>query len=525
MFKSIQARILWSFAALSIATALPISWLFYDALRSVLSIQFDVETTKALSDAVQLSAELLDGHKRRCVERSRLLVESSAFRNTIRRLQRDDSRIRAMDSLRAILEPRRWSMHAIALVDADGKPVIINTVDIPSSDVSTSLTDSAFQQAAAKSQGLYADYDVATGFLRVAATVLIQPSDYRIYTMWRLPADLRSRLDQIVKAHRLHETLQSQKQEIMKTFLLSFVIAYSLILSLTLVIALVVSGRLSRPVDRLLLATERFARGDLDYRIPPEPRHDEIGRLIGSFNTMIEQIKRHQEERLHLEKVTAWREIAQRMAHEIKNPLTPIQLGIQQVKDAYKGTDEGFREQLNISHEIICEEIESLRRLTGEFSEFARLPQISPKIGDINELIQDIVKLYPLENITLTLAEDLRQLEFDRDGIKRVLMNLIENGLRAISGRPDGAIHIATYEDKEYTTVVIRDNGCGIPKHDLSRIFEPHFSTKSAGMGLGLAITKAIIEEHHGTIDVDSVENQGTVFHMKLVSGHPLNLF
>lgn len=277
---------------------------------------------------------------------------------------------------------------------------------------------------------------------------------------------------------------------------------------------------MTHPIKNLAHGTEQISKGNLDYQINMRPRNDEIGLLMSSFNQMVQSIKQEQERVLYLEKMATWREIAQRLAHEIKNPLTPIQLTVQQIKDSYKGEDLKFRRILDECYEIIEEEIQSLRNLTKEFSEFARMPSLSFKPTDINQIVRDVVAFYANISFKLDLQKKLPFAEIDAEAVKRVIINLVDNALAATAGKSDAKITISTLTTESMIRLTVSDNGHGIPKENLAKIFEPHFSTKSSSMGLGLAIVKSIIEEHKASISVDSIENHGTTFTIDLELKH-----
>ena len=243
---------------------------------------------------------------------------------------------------------------------------------------------------------------------------------------------------------------------------------------------------------------------------------DEVGDLVHSFNTMITTLKEKQDQVVSLEKMAAWREIARILAHEIKHPLTPIQLTVQHMKDKYEGDDPEYGKLLEECSEIVTDEIESLRTLVREFSEFARMPKLSLSHGDLNELVEEVRKLYPNNNISLELERTLPELNFDHEKMRRVVINLIENGLDSINEKGVGDIQIRTSLEDNMAVIHYSDTGNGILDEIREKIFEPYFSTKKSGMGLGLAIVKRIIEEHGGSISIESIEGKGTTFKIEL---------
>lgn len=514
MFTSIRLRLIVAFLFLSIVTAIPVSLLFHVSLETVFSISFDAETGRSLADAVALSQEVIENHKIRVQERTKALSESREFRELMRWLYRDRSMIPTVDQRPSLPTPGTYGLHGYMLVNSEYGNVL--------SQIEAPPWDSTVHRLDAKSfVGLHdASYPTVTFLDSFGLIVASLPAGYqgheRLLGLWTVPRDLRNRLDHTLLALKIHTNFLNRKSSLQNSFLVSFLIIYGTVLVVSLGLALWISTVITRPILVLADATEQIAKGDLDYHIRLDHRHDEIGQLVQSFNEMIAQIKQHQERLIYLEKMTAWREIAQRMAHEIKNPLTPIQLNIQQLKDAYGLRDDAFSLQLTTSYEIITEEIENLRNLTRAFSEFARLPSLSPKSCDLTSLIHDTCRLYTNPSPVTALDPALPLMELDREAMRRVFINLIDNALAAIAGRAGGFVRLESQAQTDGVVIRIIDNGHGIRKPDLPRIFEPHFSGKSSGMGLGLAIAKAIVEEHHGSISVDSVENQGTTFTVSL---------
>ncbi|KAA3658432.1 MAG: GHKL domain-containing protein, partial [Calditrichaeota bacterium] len=253
------------------------------------------------------------------------------------------------------------------------------------------------------------------------------------------------------------------------------------------------------------------AEGDLDYRMTVHS-DDEVGQLVHAFNVMIERVKDKQEQVVELEKKAAWREMARILAHEIKNPLTPIQLMIQQLHDQYKGDDPVYAEVLNECTEIITDEIGTLQNLVRSFSEFARMPEMQKEPADLNAIIREVAKLYTDTTIALALDPALPKLLLDEQQFRRIFKNFIENSRAAITQKGQGSITIRSSVEQDSVIVRVSDSGAGIKDDVLQRIFEPHYSTKKHGMGLGLAIVKRIVQEHDGTISVSSEEGKGTEF-------------
>ncbi|TDI80377.1 MAG: HAMP domain-containing protein [Caldithrix sp.] len=320
---------------------------------------------------------------------------------------------------------------------------------------------------------------------------------------------------QVVRVNQMFKTLDFFEGEVTSGFLLFFFVVYVPAAGLSIALGIYFSRKITSPLLSLVKGTKKIAGGDWNYRVKADSK-DEVGDLVHSFNTMITTLKEKQDQVVSLEKMAAWREIARILAHEIKNPLTPIQLTVQHMKDKYEGDDPEYGKLLEECSEIVIDEIESLRTLVREFSEFARMPKLSLSHGDLNELVEEVRKLYPNNNISMELERTLPELNFDHEKMRRVVINLIENGLDSINEKGVGDIQIRTSLEDKMAVIHYSDTGNGIPDEIREKIFEPYFSTKKSGMGLGLAIVKRIIEEHGGRISIESEEGKGTKFEIEL---------
>ena len=328
-----------------------------------------------------------------------------------------------------------------------------------------------------------------------------------------LPAQFVEDSQQILDVFQMMKALALVRSGVRTSFIRTFLAIYLGMLLLSIGLGYFLSKRITAPLNKLVEGTEIVARGDMNHRVRVMTR-DEIGKLGQSFNEMIRNLKQQQEQILYLERMTTWKEIARTLAHEIKNPLTPIQLMVQELKDKYKGDDPAYGDLLGKCAEIILDEVEKLRNLTREFSDFARLPELHRSQGDLNELLSELVRLYPNKPISLDLSPNLKSFSFDVDKIRRVLINLIDNAIHAV--RNGGSITLSADISTHEVLLSVSDTGIGMEPEHLKKIFEPHFSTKHRGMGLGLAISKGIVEQHGGRISVQSQLGAGTRFTITL---------
>lgn len=271
---------------------------------------------------------------------------------------------------------------------------------------------------------------------------------------------------------------------------------------------------ITRPLERLQEATKSLSSGDLSVTVP-ESKYSPLAELILSFNSMVKELEISRNKLVAAEKETVWREMARVMAHEIKNPLTPLQLTTERLQLKLLESPESVIKILPKSIEVIKEEIDGLKRLTVEFSEFARLPKSNLVKFDLTKLIAEVITPYQATN-TINFSRTQELFIFaDKFQIRQVLVNLIQNSIQA--SEKEAKVTITTkLGDDQFIHVEVSDEGKGIPEDEISKIFEPYFSKRKKGTGLGLAIVKKIIEQHDGQISVTSQMNVGTTFLIKL---------
>ncbi|MBX7150271.1 HAMP domain-containing protein [bacterium] len=517
IFQKLKNRLIAAFIFLSLFPAIPLSFLFQSMMEKVFNLGFSRRMELALEDGVKLSRTILQNEKKICLENTRQLMQASDVRRFLVTVtntkidNRTESR-RLYESLKS----NAFKFDGIAVRDAD-QLIFIYSND---NSITQVLNDRALFKDALESQIILSEYREDGQIILTGLPFLTANQKPGILlSVVQLKSDFTKQSENILAVFQFYKTFGLERDAITRSFLFAFLTVYLLIIAVSIGIAVFFSSTMTRPIQELVYGTDQISKGNWDYQIAIESRQDEIGKLTNSFNRMVLDIKQQQQRLLFLEKMSTWREIAQRLAHEIKNPLTPIQLTIQQLKDSYKGDDERYRKTLNDCYEIVQEEIESLRNLTKEFSEFARMPVLAFKSIDLTKVVRDVSALYAKIPIEL-LLDEIPSIEADIEAIKRVLINLLENASSVVASKNDGKIVIRLYCKGEFVHISVADNGTGIPKDLLGRIFEPHFSTKSTGMGLGLAIVKTIIEEHRGQINVESVQNLGTTFFIQLPLKH-----
>jgi two-component system nitrogen regulation sensor histidine kinase NtrY len=304
------------------------------------------------------------------------------------------------------------------------------------------------------------------------------------------------------------------KKEI-SAFLVTFINVYVFLIIVGIFLALFVSNYISRPLRILASRISMLSFGKHNEKIEWKHR-DEIGQLVDEYNRMIDELVKSVDLLARSERETAWREMARQVAHEIKNPLTPMKLSVQHLEKAWRDQTSDWEERLKRFTETMTEQIESLSVIASEFSDFAKMPVTQPENLDLNEILDNVKELYQdTSRIQFEFQYDDRiphTILGDRKQLLRVFTNLINNAVQAIGNKEKGVISIDLKSADAMYSLEISDNGSGISTELSDRIFQPNFTTKSGGMGLGLAIVKSIIRALGGEISFVSKEGSGTTF-------------
>ncbi len=325
----------------------------------------------------------------------------------------------------------------------------------------------------------------------------------------------------------------------------TYVLAFAALLGLTILSAIGVGSLLARGVTRrvseLALATRQVGAGDLSIRVK-EDSVDEIGDLGRAFNRMLTEVAASRERIEYLSRLASWQEMAKRLAHEIKNPLTPIQLAVEEVHQRLADLSPEQRKLMDAAHEIVRSEVQTLRRLVGEFSQFARLPESRLEEADLLGFLREMEQESELASgfgfdesrdelegeprITFDLPSGEIPGCFDRQLLRRVFINLANNAAAACRGREQPVhLRISVRRKGHWVEILFDDDGPGVPEELRAAVFEPYVTTKDDGTGLGLAIVKKIVMEHHGSIELVESPLGGARVRLSLPiagsSGHP----
>jgi two-component system, NtrC family, nitrogen regulation sensor histidine kinase NtrY len=286
---------------------------------------------------------------------------------------------------------------------------------------------------------------------------------------------------------------------------------------LGILISVWIAARFSRPIENLAAASREVAAGNWDVQVESHTG-DELQELADSFNSMTRELMEQRDRLVQTERVAAWRELARRLAHELKNPLFPLQLTVENLSRARALPAGEFDEIFDESTGTLLAEIQNLKTIIGRFSDFSKMPKPQLHPTSLNDLVQQVATLHQAQMkeapnlITLNVEFDrsLREIPLDPDLMHRVVSNLF---LNAIDAMPEGGtLTLRTHDRGEQVRLEVSDTGVGLTPEERERIFTPYYTTKKHGTGLGLAVVQSIVSDHHGSISVVSERGQGTTF-------------
>ncbi len=313
------------------------------------------------------------------------------------------------------------------------------------------------------------------------------------------------------------------RQDVLASELSSLVVGivnfyvFLIIISLTLVVFL--ARKVTQPLILIQDKIGAIKLGGPNEKIMYQA-DDEIGALVKEYNKMIDELALSAEMLARSERESAWREMAKQVAHEIKNPLTPMRLSVQHLNRALTAQPDNWEKILNNFSNTLIEQIDNLSAIATEFSNFAKMPRTKNQVFNILEILHPTVELFQSDSsakIELKKpAGEYYPVYADKEQLSRVFVNLIKNGVQSIPAEREGKVSIEVTKENNFVQVTISDNGKGIPEEMRDKLFQPNFTTKSGGMGLGLAIVKSIVENAGGSIDFTTRLNQGSSFIVKL---------
>ena len=365
---------------------------------------------------------------------------------------------------------------------------------------------------------------------RSAAIMRLQNFDNRfLYVVKYLDKDISKYLTESQEAINFYYTVEEKSTGIKISFAIIYIIIVSLLLFISISIAIRFSSRFFRSINNLILASTSIGEGNFDAKVPEVKTDKDLEILNKNFNLMIERLRTQQEKLIINERHEAWGSLARKLAHEIKNPLTPIQLIIDRLKNKYSNQLDKL-DQINFKDnlKIINNQIKQIEKLVNEFSDFARMPKPIFQKNDLVSLMKENIKLLQELDTTIEInffnKLDKIILESDKEQLGRVFLNLIKNSIESIHQKAENnknfskkiTIELSDYND--HISLLIVDNGIGFEslKSNVKDILNPYFTTKKNGTGLGLSIVNKIINDHNGNIEFISI-NDGAKIEIKFL--------
>jgi len=498
--ESIKKKITLSFVFIAVLSAMPIVIISSTFFNSTLSKMFSGRTMNALNVSVDLTHDIYFRIEKQVT--SELQTVRFLFDNFVRMTDKAD--------LEKIADTYKTSNIKIILFKTVNGKLQITENYLPLHN-----TDNL------KLYEFYKDYrtpEIRTDRIEIDGIDLISGmfryKDLMVVMYLHISEEFKMTEDLFLQAREDYRRIESQK-EYFETGTGSFLMLISIVIvGIAYLISLYISGNITSPVLELSSASKQIAMGNNKLFIEKKS-DDELGILVDAFNSMAKQLDENQKFMFQRQKLEAWNEMARKLVHEIKNPLTPIRLSAERMRKLVKEGNPNMNNAVITGSETIIAEVNSLLKLVSDFNNFARMPVKKAEPSNLNKLIDEcIILFHAYDNVKFTFNRDdsLSDIIIDRSLIRQALNNIISNSIQAFS--ENGIIIITTGVDTSgmYQVVKIKDNGPGIKEGVIEKIFEPGFTLKKTGTGLGLAIVEKIVFEHDGKIYCRSTEGQGAEF-------------
>tara|TARA_Y100001970_G_scaffold180292_1_gene219532 strand:+ start:5795 stop:7570 length:1776 start_codon:yes stop_codon:yes gene_type:complete len=464
---------------------------------------FDNKITLAVNNSYELAKNYID-EKRNKIESDIILVSFDLNKN-VQIFQKN------INSLQNFLDTQRYlrNLDQIHIIDKDQNILI-------------SSSESEYLPVEQRAIDMVLNDDkplkIINAFENKSAAIIKIPSinNAFLYVVKFLDQNISNYLKESQEAINFYYTVEDQRTGIRFSFALIYIIIVALLLFLSITIAVRFSSRFFISINNLISASKEIGDGNLNIKVPEIIADKEIELLNKNFNSMIKQLKDQQEKLVISERHEAWEHVARKLAHEIKNPLTPIQLTIDNLKSKYeKYIDVSEKSKYDKNLNTILSQIKQIENLVNEFSDFARMPKPMFRINNLIDLINSNIDLLSKTDqsisINLIFSKDENlNLSCDNEQINRVIFNLIKNSIESIQekvlkkGDFNKKINIEIKRISNYITINIFDNGIGFSTKNTKEIIKPYYTTKEKGSGLGLSIVNKIINDHNGNIEFNS---------------------
>ncbi len=464
---------------------------------------FDKQITKAVNNSFDVAKNYLDESKENVL--SDVILMSVGLNRVSNLYYSDPNRFRNIMRSEKIL--RR--IDDVYLIDSLGNILISDVRDITEEFVIPS--DENYNEVLeGKPVFVTSSLDNKT----TAMTKLNSLVDTYLYISRNIDPEILRYLNETEQAVSFYYSVENSQTGIKVTFAIIYIIVVTLLLFLSTSLAITFASRLSKPIVNLIGASDSISKGELDVKVPDLDTDEELMQLNKNFNSMIERLKEQQNKLLITERYEAWETVARKLAHEIKNPLTPIQLSIDSLREKYKNELNKDYSNFEKYLDTITRQIKDIEKLVNEFSNFARMPRpILKKINLIDTVIKSIelLKMSSKNSINLIKEEEKIFINGDEDQLSRVFINLVKNSEESFEQKIEkdpyfkGNINIEIRKNNDYIVCKLTDNGPGII--DAKKAMTPYFTTKKTGTGLGLPIVTKIINEHSGVFLIRKNKN------------------
>ena len=468
---------------------------------------FDKQITKAVNNSYDVAKNYLEESKENVL--ADLILMSVGLNRASNDYYSNPKRFRNIMRAEKLL--RR--IDDVYLIDSLGNILVSDVTDITEEFVIP--TDADYDQV------LQGEPVFVSNNLENKTTVMTKLTslvDTYLYISRNIEPEILRYLNETEQAVSFYYSVENSQTGIKVTFAIIYIIVVTLLLFLSTSIAITFASRLTKPIVNLIGASDSISKGALDVKVPELDTDEEFKQLNKNFNSMIQRLKEQQDKLLITERYEAWETVARKLAHEIKNPLTPIQLSIDSLRMKYKNKLTNQGQEFEKYLETINRQIKDIEKLVNEFSNFARMPRPSLKKMNIVNLVNktlEFVKMTSKNKINLNVNCKSSIIKGDEDQLNRVFINLIKNSEEAFLDKqeknPDfkGNIDIEINDNNDYIFCRLKDNGPGIT--DAKKAMTPYFTTKKTGTGLGLPIVTKIINEHSGNITVKNKKKENGI--------------
>jgi two-component system nitrogen regulation sensor histidine kinase NtrY len=488
-----------SFALFTLIPSLLIAIFSLFIFSFALEKYFDKKITTAVNNSYEIAKNYVDEKKNKI--ESEIILIAFDLNKYSKLLKNEPKKYQAILNTQRLLR----DIDQLHLIDSDGN-LIVSAINSPYKKIE----DRAIKMVINDDRPL----KIINTYEKKSAAV-IKLTNYKntyLYVVKFLDKNISNYLIESEEAINFYYTVENQSFGIRVSFAIIYIALVTLLLFLSITIAIKFSSRFFVSINNLITASEKIGKGNLETKVPELKTDREMELLNKNFNLMIERLKNQQEKLLTSERHEAWENVARKLAHEIKNPLTPIQLTIDNLKTKYlENIDENKKNNYMQNLQAILKQIKQIENLVNEFSDFARMPKPLMKKNNLNKVIQENINLInKLDGtININLINHLSKeviLNFDYEQFNRVFFNLIKNSLESIQEKAKKAnkinkkINIELRQRRDYITVNLIDTGIGFKDKQAKELIRPYYTTKQKGTGLGLSIVDKIISDHNGSI-------------------------